>query len=468
MLFRNRHASSFDHIKDQTKGPLQKAMLLVLTVLLVLVATAVYSEPAMINNGDFHRVTRNLVDIPAFQLRSKFVDISPSLPVVTSTMGGFFQALSWAAVLFGQTSVDVKAYAYALVGALVLGICLSIQADTRNLFVSILTAAVAATFSFVFSSFYEEAIVLVVLAVLPYGVSQLAKGRTPLPFSIASAALIFAKAQMLIVAPFLFLILVKHLLAKCYPRRLQALSMTIILLSCLASVSVKAISDASTANAYNRLYNGVGWSVLNVKDWPAEEFGARHRYFYQNISGEADNIVKEPYRFPDATLIGTSFQPTGNAILASEVPFQVSALTRDLSFKKFLTILKNDDVLASYLVNVATVTIQSDYRLCYLRLEKVSHSMCKDQITFSFGFVYFGSLCIMIVLCVFYRNIIPVLFLLSLPLACVLGDGFYEYEKHMVAYFMLLPLSLVLLHHSSLRDCWIAATRCRTLLFGTP
>jgi len=456
---RNRACSFFMH-----------AMLLALTALLILVAVAVHYEPAMMNNGDFWRVTRTFANIPSFQPRSAIVELSPSFTIFTSTMGAFFQALSGIAWLFGQSSVDVKVYAFVLLGTLVIGSYASVLADFRNMPMIIFNALIAATFSFLFSSFYEETIVFAIVAILPYTVTKMAEGRSPIFFSIASSALIFAKAQMLVVAPFMFLILLRYLRANYFPRWISVLSIAIISLACLATILAKTLSGAATANDYNRLYNGVGWSALAVQNWPAKDFQSRQKYFYNSIYGDVQDIPEEATLFPDKNLIGTSFWPTGVAILDNATPSEAAALRSDISAKQLLNLLANGSVLRAYLSNVAVVTMQSDYQLSYLRVKQSSPfdktRSVIDQIALKFGILYIVFLGLISFLCITYRNILPFFFLAALPLFCTIGDGFYEYEKHMVAYYMLLPISLLLLRHSAIGDIWVSAKRVQGLLSG--
>jgi hypothetical protein len=234
----------------------------------------------------------------------------------------------------------------------------------------------------------------------------------------------------------------------------STLSLALVLLVCFGT-SQSVHEPNKEPNRFNRFYNGLGWTELNSSSWPGRDFVQRHRYFYSNIY---DPKIIENKNYI-SYLMGTSFWPTGQALAEqawgpSTPPEQVQFLRLQYSeilsrgeFKNYFSyLIYNPNLLYRFFVNSFAMAWSSDYSIKYLRKpigveNSVSRFVNEASIALSqnSGKVMIIIL-IMGILCVKSSWIvISFIFFLLSPVAVAIGDGFYEYEKHLLRFFMFKP-----------------------------
>jgi hypothetical protein len=303
-------------------------------------------------------------------------------------------------------------------------------------------------FGFYFFSFYEEAAVLALMPWLCYGYMRMLERQTRLAFTMAACAIIYSKVQMVFVAPPLVLLLARGTGRPLRTPRLM------IAASCIIGCSVLAINSVHSRNtepnSYNRYFNGVGWSLLDSWTWPAHEFTGRHTYFYASRDTFKDTL---PPHLPQRALLGTSYWPTGSDMdlqsRSSQLREQYLAVVAEGQPTSYISHLAtNPSVFISLVTNTYLTALLSDYTLAYIRAPTPSGSSPRDPFMLGRALILrlFGLLCAFSVLvaCAIRPTRLYVVItcwtLLALPMLVVAGDGFYEYERHMAPYMMLMPL----------------------------
>ncbi len=191
---------------------------------------------------------------------------------------------------------------------------------------------------------------------------------------------------------------------------------------------------------------------MNVGDWPANDFNQRRAYFKTNKLKLQSKLP--PYL--SSSLMGTQYWPTGMKISnklgvdlnrknASDAAWL--RLMRFGSYRNYMLMLLTKDKLAlNLLVSVFKIESTSNFEIRYLR-----HKNADKVFAYSFpdsvGSVIlkrFGLIFLIVVGYLFFlqKKLTTKLFLVYfffLPLLVVMSDGYYEFEKHMVSFFMLLP-----------------------------
>jgi hypothetical protein len=358
-------------------------------------------------------------------------------------MGGFFQIISWVFLATGQTCIDGRVYAFALFGILVVGSIAAVAFDRSALPLIVGALILAVIFAPFFSSFYEEAIVVPLVVWVLYGYARLQRAGKPGCFVISAAMLAFSKSQMILLVPLLLYLLLPACKRMGASPRYRMGAALVILLAAIAVNTVKF--DSIVPNQYNRLFNGVGWASLGVSDWPAHEFNSRLSFFYDH---RATLLPPPGTALPPLPpgLLGTSYWPTGREILEKGAPYDdIGALLATLKPSYFWRVLLSKAVFTDLFVTAMRLSVSSDYALRYLQGDTQGFRFsslvaARDFLLRHFGLVYLGCLVACLVILRGREKLIGVMCLMAMPLAIVIGDGFYEFEKHFAAYFMCLPV----------------------------
>lgn len=298
-------------------------------------------------------------------------------------------------------------------------------------------------FGFLLGSYYEEATVLALAPWLCAGYLQmLHRGRCGM-FAIAGSLIIYSKIQMIIIAPLFGLVLFVGMRGKRKSIRF------VLGMACLIGTSAFAANSAHSQNkdpnSYNRYYNGIGWSMLDAWRWPANEFHGRHTHYYANRDALA---VDEPGILRH-DLMGTSFWPTA-ATLENSQEYAAAVRQGDaLSYVRFIA--SNPKIAWSLARNTYAISLSSDYELAYLRADPLFSRLACDVLAIPRRLTlrFFGAVCALVLIAtlVMQRTIlqlsITAWLLLATPALVVAGDGFFEFEKHMVPYMMLMPFFIL-------------------------
>jgi hypothetical protein len=362
------------------------------------------------------------------------------------------------------------------------------QGDQKHKYlIIILLLLMFSCYGFYIKSFYEEAAILAFLPWLCFGYYKIANNRKYFVFTISSAAIIYSKQQMIFAAPmFMFLLF----FGAAGERKNLRFASSLFVLLLASAFTISLHPDNKEPNQYNRYFNGIGWALLNSYSWPADDFNERHAYFYENQDVLQSGLPNLPYR----DFLGTSFWPTGD--LAKQVAIftlidnyatygrkskwltekdglylreKYSKMIGLGSYTSYLHLfLKNPSIVLRLIKDAYLTTVKSNYSIIYLRLplsinnraiiviQRVQSLLCRYL-----GFIFIGTILLLYIIKPSWPSFVAVSWMALTPLVTVAGDGFYEFEKHMVSYMMLIPfLVAVSVSKAAPSDKWLIGIPC--------
>lgn len=417
-------------------------------ILVYLVLVFFYQAP-LLNNGDYHRITHQLVQIPAYQgLNQACLEIRPDTFFIPSSLASLIFEINVAFInLAGQSCWSLQSYFLMLASIYCLGLYRCIA--TNLPFPSLIGLTVAPLFFSPFlKSLYEEGIVLALLPWVLLGIYRLRTQGKVLEFTITGALLLLAKTQLVLLAPAMLYAIFF------YGRNLKLPTLKIIcvsgflILAVVGSLYQKQKQEDSLANAYNRLFNGMGWSMQSVHSWPANHFSERLQYFSSN-QDELQKNTKDTELVPNLNLWGTSFWPTGLELLTSGNDQQWENIEQKLNPKSLLKFFYvHPSALIQYLRNGALVFANSNY--AFGALQEISPSLIGARLTALNNYSLQSVIwlyALLLIYCLLSRSgfgrLLCLGILIGAPFAALIGDGFFEFEKHLMPYFLTLPLLLL-------------------------
>ena len=407
----------------------------------VLMLDIVSSLP-MMDNGDYYRVSRGLINIPPMSAIDTCPEFAYQLKTPASSLGVFVGICTWLAEIFSLRCFNFKIYSLVLYSIFIFGCFFAVLVEKKNLLAILVSIAIAIMYSAFFLSFYEEAIVIVSMPWLIAGLSLIQSKRNSLCFLLAACCILFAKVQMVILLPFFLYLITVNFRNKNIVK--QAFIAGFLFLSLSSTASFFAKSGNSVANAYNRLYNGIGWSVLNVNTWGKKTFNDRHNYYYFNRTELLLNTQVNLLPPMLSNYLGTSYWPTGSEIFTNDVNLAETKdqIKKTLRPNFYFKTLFEYSVFFRLVKDVYWITLNSDYSISYLLQEAEKNrqtTKLKKHIQQYVGLAFYA----IILFGLLRRNWagkVASLTILLMPLLVVGGDGFYEFEKHMVPFFMVLSV----------------------------
>lgn len=416
---------------------------LVLFGLNLLLLTIVCVEPAMLNNGDYFRVTKGFFSDKAWLGVPECSHLNTHLTVFRSSMGGVFLAAAYMASALGVLCFYHKVMTLVLALIFCLGVFCAFKQSRSNAPVLFGTTTIALLFSFFMSSYYEEAILLPLMPWLIFGWRRFSETGRFEVFLFVAVLVLFSKAQMIVFLPLLSYVYLCGWLDFKQGAMHKAAGLSMLLAAALAAILLK--SNNAEANAYNRYFNGIGWATQNVADWPQRNFPTRSKYFYSNQASLQSRPL-ELFSGIGVNLMGTSYWPTANAMLMSDGREKFIRSAADgLKASTYIGALSKPTVAFAYIKSVAEVTAQSDYSLEYIRAQQGANifskfSEMRDASLSNGGWLFVFSMLIITVLAHGCGMWVALTYLVGLPLVVVAGDGFYEFEKHFATYAMCIPI----------------------------
>lgn len=320
-----------------------------------------YQAP-LLNNGDYHRTVHDLVQIPAYiGLDHACLPINPDKFFIPHSLASLvFEFNAIIASIFNPTCWNLQSYFLLLSAIYLYGLyrCFLNQLPLSG---GIFPIAALLFFSPFLKSLYEEGLILALLPWVVLSIHQLRTKGKMLGFVISCVLLILVKAQLVLLAPaILYAIIFYGIRLKVSSAKIFCAAV-IIALAIVGSLYQKHIQADGVANAYNRLFNGIGWSMQEVYTWPTNHFGERLNYF-SNRQSQLQEKTNAAELFPNLSLWGTSYWPTGLELLTSGNDLrwqQIEGKLKPTFFLKFL--YKHPDVLVQYLQNGALIFITSNY-----------------------------------------------------------------------------------------------------------
>lgn len=423
------------------------------TLLIYLVLVFFYQAP-LLNNGDYHRITHQLVQIPAYQgLNQVCLEIRPDAFFIPSSLASLVFEINIAFVnLIGQSCWSLQSYFLMLALIYCIGLYRCI---INGLPLPSLIGLVVAPlfFSPFFKSLYEEGIVLALLPWVLLGIYRLRTQGKVLEFTITSALLLLAKTQLVLLAPaMLYAIFFCGRTLKIPTLKIIFVS-GVLLLAVVGSLYQKQKQEDGLANAYNRLFNGIGWSMQAVHTWPANHFSERLQYF-SSQQDELQKITKDIELVPNLNLWGTSFWPTGLELLTSKDDQRWQNIEQQLKLKSFFKFFyTHPSALMQYLQNGVLVFANSSY--AFAALQEISPSLIGSGLTVLNNYSLQSIIwlyALLLMYCLLLRSgfgrLLGLGTLIGAPFAVLIGDGFFEFEKHMFPFFLTLPLLVILIPRS--------------------
>jgi hypothetical protein len=407
----------------------------------------VYQAP-LLNNGDYHRITNGLISIPAYtSLSNACFPINEKLfytPLSTTSL--FFEISLVINLVLGKDCWSLNNFFLMLSVIYLLGVFIYAKQDKTNKIVLIGLILAPCFFSPFLKSLYEESVLLTLLPWLVVSVHLALTQSKLILFGIMSILLILTKIQLLLLLPGLFFL--AHYLYKQYERQVIVLIIYLSIMIIVVGMAIYGKQDTAP-NAYNRLFNGVGWSMQEVDQWPANQFISRLEFFsrHQNELQQSTNSTE---LVKDINLWGTSYWPTGLELFTSGNDPRWEKITEAISLKKFLAFFyHHPKVTWTYLRNITGIFIQSDYSISYLQDVKPNSISIGLSAVNRFCMQHLSWLYCFLLATYLYtkRNwglVLGTPILLLAPFFVVLGDGFFEFEKHMMPFFISLPLLLIL------------------------
>lgn len=425
----------------------------------MLAAASFLLAGVMIDNGDFWRVARGagIHPLPWQPLADRYpLPASPTALGPSTTLEALVGALAVAHRWAGSAHFHLASLRALLVAIFVAGLFRLLRDTTgrERLRACALTLTLFTLYAFYLKSLYEEAVVLAALPWLLAGIARLQGDGRVRTFALASAAVLAAKAQMVFALPVLLFVV-----ADAAGRR--AVSPAIAIVAGATLVAAAALPLATMhgpgemrpfQTAYNRFFNGLGWSAQHVASWPARNFTERHRHFEANQPElQARSLAFEP--FPGHTFLGTSYWPTGDAMHAAEQRGETpsppwAALVAQGRIPSYARHLAQHPVLfADHLFATYAVTLGSDYRLDYVRTHPPEAPGWTRRLSAPVAWTLQGLGAAFLALGAWLvlragtagRKAVAAYWFLGAPLFTVLGDGYHELERHLTPYFMLVP-----------------------------
>jgi hypothetical protein len=205
----------------------------------------------------------------------------------------------------------------------------------------------------------------------------------------------------------------------------------LIISSTLVGAVILKASRYNVPNGYNRYFNGLSYSMAKVSDWPANEFVSR-RAIAGDLTANAE-IVFPPGSERSRRHWGSSYWPTGDGL----DPVESQHIADNAGNWFWQTILSNPKYLFRILTQPILTAIKADYRMDYIFISKIdnkwmdANSICMQH----FGAVFSIASAVGLIISIESRNRKHVLLIGSLfcyPLFVVYGDGYYEFEKHLL------------------------------------
>lgn len=410
-----------------------------------LTALAVAGQGPMTNNFDFARVLASVpVEAPQFAVLPACLPWreGAALAWPDSPLAALAWPLAWGARALGAPCFPIDALAGLLSALFWSGVAAALRGMPRRHGWWLLGAAALhyLVLAPLLWSFYEES---ALVALAPWlALLRAATWRQAGLAALGMLAAVTVKTQAVFLAP----LLVHMVAAPPRPSRAGWL----LVLGALALAAPQALGRrAEVHNDFHRIFNGLGWSALEVADWPAREFDGRLAHFLEHLDGHAPPLLAhcDPLGLG---LTGASMWPRGQAILDGEDPSGAAgqAWIRSLGPRDFLACLRGLGDPGAVPRNLARVWLGSDYTLDYLILPsgrplEAPFRALRDLLAGHGVWAFLGVAAL--TLAAAGAGAAPALAYVVLlsPAFVLAGDGYYEWEKHMALQLALvLPVAL--------------------------
>jgi hypothetical protein len=421
-----------------------------------------FSEGPSVNTGDWDRVTVPAGFLaPAWEpMQTQYALGTPAKIANNSSMGVMLSTIGWIIQGAGQTTLLTRPIFFALALVMVLGIFFLARQKNNSSDILVLSVffLVLLCYAVYLKSFYGEALVLALAPMLCVGIRRLVLENKALFFTLSAVVVLYAKQQMIFVAPVILILLLRNMWL--YGAANPKLWASLLCIISVCAMLFGAHPENKAPNQYNRYFNGVGWSLLQSSNWPAQRFEERHPYFYQHQQ-QLKTLFSDA--LPHYNYLGTSYLPTASTLLDtarnSESTEAQKKQAKDLFDQLVVqgrpdvylfTLVQHPVILWQLVKNTYLTLVRSHYVVDYtrsgLRLTPAVAQVLGNAQTLlarMFGWIFVVTLLIALV---YRRSLFSAaiaVWMLLAPLAVVAGDGYFEFEKHMTAFFIFLPCALM-------------------------
>lgn len=442
-------------------GTVRPARIAALTGLALLAVAAVsLGYGPMVNTGDWWRIcpSGHFTAMgwqplqQSYPLNAKGAAPSSALALLVHL--GLLLQLAWGSHVYWTPLIFIALCGIFLGGCFTAARACRTRADELTLALVIL---VGALYGFYFKSFYQEATTLALLPWFFGGMLALREGRPGL-FVVATCLLLSSKVENVFIVPVALAVLCLH----AYPRKGLWVAGSLLGIAVTAGLAFQVQDGANyrTPNDYNRYYSGIGWPSMGVAEAPPRSFDAMRSYFYTKLPKSLGKPESLPAR--DADLMGTTYWMTGyelSVIAAAGTPAEQARFREIVQRGRFGRILahfaSHPAALPGYLWSPLVVATRFDYDLSYIRTDAArppdawSWFRAVDEWVLSrLGYALLGAFAVALLMAARRRSLPAALlagyFFVGAPIFCVLGDGYYEIEKHLSSLWFFAPVILYL------------------------
>lgn len=416
---------------------------------IIFALTICFQYGYIINNGDYYRTFNAFgIEITPFQEHNDLI-FSFNLDNISLVDRLIPRSSLRMIMLFFLNILDIlgiqtfnflylKIFLYAI---FTIGIVL-LFLKNRNitLLFSILLTTLA--FGFLLNSAYQEAVAFSLMPLLLWSLTQ----EKITKFLIIAFFILFCKSQMIFFLPiFIFIISTWKNITK------QKKIIFSLSLSCLSLIfNINQGKFFKEINAYNRFYSGIGYSIQNVENWEnITNFHTRAEYFKKHQ--DSLQKISNPYFEQEElkTLLGTSYWPKGKEIFESENSNKNGIFQQGNYTNFILFFFKNPSLFFKVPYSSTITALKSDLSLDYLRPKNFENSFY-HQVSLFLGNKILGIMIFFLSLLIIFRFNIKnlafyIIFVIGAATFTVIGDGYYEFEKHLIPYLMMFPLFVFLI-----------------------
>jgi hypothetical protein len=282
-----------------------------------------------------------------------------------------------------------------------------------------------------FNSFYEE---VAVLALMPWWTFEThralqARHRQGLRgFYLSTAAMVLTKPQML---PVLIVVLALYLKR---PRPALWASGLIVMLAALTTA--KGTLQHAPYNAFNRIQNGLAYAMSDVSHWQARHHEARMTEAGQHVRWDSAQALGLPDSIKPAW--GHSFWPDGDHLAP---PARQAAIDAGKAHAFVATLARHPQALWQVVTQSYVTAAKADYTQAYLymqggRCDPTPAPTLWQRVMAHLGWFFWLAPPAFALACWLRNRAAAALMAIVLVSPCfvVLGDGYYEFEKHLMPY----------------------------------
>lgn len=395
---------------------------------------------------DFWRIIGSIGHFQSLEGSIICIPLSDGFDMPRSPLAAIGFVLGRGFFLLGSPCFPLFAWYLTLCAIYWAGVLCVARASSSNYALFLVSfSAIFVSCSFFLKSYYEEAIIIVLVPWVILSISSFDKFPFRVLFVFLVAMMAWSKTQAIIGILFIFLMIL--FIEVIIRKKVLGVSHFIIYTLAVAAVCLVALERSdkmgfSHINEYHRYFNGFGWVSNGVSSWPVSEHQARFSFFHAN----ENDLLKDPHSiFPDLLrpMIGSHAWSEKVTGASSNQKQALEDFLASTSVQKLL--LSNQTLFFDFFLESVSTGLKADYRLDnYINVggefSFIDNARRLSQVVLV-PMLIIGSL-----LCLStspLHSAFSLFFIfLSFPLV-VLADGFFEFERHLWTQFFFVPMILL-------------------------